>query len=103
MQRMQCDELDDEAAQNEADHEPAERDPMEEEAWQRDICSLANAFCPTMVLMFMRAGTQIQAVALHSAPSSLNTCDLSARCHPGEIVTRWPSRAALGAVLSARR
>ena len=39
-----------------ADLQPAERDPLEEEAWQRDITGVANALCPLMVLMFMRAG-----------------------------------------------
>ena len=41
---------------NKADHQPAEHDALEEEAWQRDIAGVANALGPTMVLMFMRAG-----------------------------------------------
>ena len=53
-----CAELDHETAHDEVEHEPAERDPMGEEAWHRDICNLANTLCPTMVLMFMRAGAQ---------------------------------------------
>ena len=43
---------------DEADHEPAERDPLEEEAWQREMSNVANTLCPPMVLMFMRAGAQ---------------------------------------------
>lgn len=45
---------------NKSDHKTAERDLLEEEAWQRDIANVANALSPLMVFTFMWAGAYEQ-------------------------------------------
>ena len=81
---------------NKADLQPAERDPLEEEAWQRDIANVANALSPLMVFTFMWAGAYEQSPFM----ISLHTSGLSMQRHAEVFAARRPSRGACGAVLA---